>query len=544
MPARARLAYPPLSRRRTNDGPLAVLEAVPHGLTAHLVDGSARPCDAGDLPDLLNWTLRQRLGAKPLRSEALPAGPLLVLTSSALARLVLPSTVPTGAERHPRSDHPLLRQIRAVGWQTDQNGLGPWMRLHPSTGDPACDSIHLAVIDWGALHHDAWNLPTDLAPGRLARLLGKYTSLLRTPVGPPGATGHQLMRDLRPASHRHSVTGALIAAGTRGALTQIVDPAPCEAPPGHRLATDPTAKDPNADIHWWRPPTADEASRAHVVCLAVNLLPLAGSAEIRVSAGPAQYVTRPDFHSKTPGSWLVDLSTAQRHPLLPAPFAGSGPAWHTTPTLNYAVTRQVRPQPTQGWLRSATAAGPYLKPFYERIRAARLAVLEGLGVTGHTDTADVHQTLTNPPHSDPVQRALLYAIHATAEDALTELAQPPTQPDELAPIAWATPAEPTWRPDLLAAVRDNARANLHRKLSLTAAATGYFPLAVAGDHVLYATHTPHLGEVTDRPDCAFTLGIACGHARPVAVRPMTWFTEQCAKGLNAAQSVKEACPSW
>ncbi|MGQ4727711.1 hypothetical protein ACUN3E_08615 [Streptomyces sp. Ju416(a)] len=77
MPARARLAYPPLSRRRTNDGPLAVLEAVPHGLTAHLVDGSARPCDAGDLPDLLNWTLRQRLGAKPLRSEALPAGPLL-----------------------------------------------------------------------------------------------------------------------------------------------------------------------------------------------------------------------------------------------------------------------------------------------------------------------------------------------------------------------------------------------------------------------------------------------------------------------------------
>ncbi|MEU7326943.1 helix-turn-helix transcriptional regulator [Streptomyces griseoviridis] len=275
-PAR-RLAYPPIKARNTSDGSLAVLEAGPSGLIAHLADGRTRPCPAEDLHGLLAWAVN-RLGAAPVRREALPPGPLLVLTPTARARLALPAALPA---RHPRSDHPLLQQARAIGWQSDADGLGPWTRLHPTAGDPACDSIHLAVTDWGALHHDAWNLPERLTPGELAAALGQYTSLVRTPLGPPGACGVQLMRDLRPPAHRHTTTGALLTLGVGGALTRPVDPAPCEAPPGHQLASHRAEKDALADtdIDWWRPPAPHEADCEYVVCLAVNLFRLAGIRE-------------------------------------------------------------------------------------------------------------------------------------------------------------------------------------------------------------------------------------------------------------------------
>ncbi|SOD91528.1 helix-turn-helix transcriptional regulator [Streptomyces sp. Ag109_G2-15] len=144
-----RLVYPPIKARGISDGPLAVLEAGPSGLIAHLADGRTRPCPADDLHGLLTWAVNTPLGAAPVRREALPPAPLLVLTPTARARLALPADLPDLPARHPRSDHPLLQQARAIGWQTDTDGLGPWMRLHPSTGDPACDSIHLAVTDWG-----------------------------------------------------------------------------------------------------------------------------------------------------------------------------------------------------------------------------------------------------------------------------------------------------------------------------------------------------------------------------------------------------------
>lgn len=349
-----------------SDGPLAVLEAGPAGLIAHLADGRTRTCPADDLHGLLAWAVNTPLGAEPVRREALPPGPLLVLTPTARARLALPAGLPDLPARHPRSDHPLLQQARAIGWQTDADGLGPWTRLHPSAGDPACDSIHLAVTGWGALHHDAWNLPERLTPGELAAALGQYTSLVRTPLGPPGACGHQLMRDLRPPAHRHTATGVLLSAGVGGALTRPVDPAPCEAPPGHQLASHRAEQDALADtdIDWWRHPAPDEADRAHVVCLAVNLFHLAGIREIQVADGPAHHVHHPPFDRKRPGSWLVDLSAVPPHPKLPPAFASTGPAWHTTPAVAYAALRvgaaQLEP-PVQGWLRPGPTS-PYLAP--------------------------------------------------------------------------------------------------------------------------------------------------------------------------------------
>lgn len=463
------------------DGPLAVLEAGPSGLIARLADGRTRTCRADDLHGLLAWAVNT-LGAAPVRREALPPGPLLVLTPTARARLALPANLPDLPARHPRSDHPLLQQARAIGWQTDADGLGPWTRLHPSTGDPACDRIHLAVTDWGALHHDTWNLPERLTLSELAAALGQYTSLVRTPLGPPGACGHQLMRDLRPPAHRHTATGALLTVGVRGALTRPVDPAPCEAPPGHQLASHRAEQDALADtdIGWWRQPAPDEADREYVVCLAVNLFHLAGIREIQVADGLPHHVHHPPFDPKRPGSWLVDLSAVPPHPMLPPAFAGTGLAWHTTPAVAYAAMRvgaaQLKP-PVEGWLRPGPTS-PYLAPWYDHLRLARLAVLERLGITDTMDTPDLLAALAALSQADPLQRALLHALHATGQDALAALAQPPAQPDQAALAAWPTPKEPTWRPDLRAAVIANARANLHRKLARTSR-SGYWPLAVA-----------------------------------------------------------------
>ncbi|MEU0248291.1 helix-turn-helix transcriptional regulator [Streptomyces sp. NPDC006235] len=541
-----RLAYPPIKARGMSDGPLTVLEAGPSGLIAHLADGRTRTCPADDLHGLLAWAVNTPLGAAPVRRESLPPGPLLVLTATARARLTLPAGLPDLPARHPRSDHPLLQQARTIGWQTDADGLGPWTRLHPSAGDPACDSIHLAITDWGALHHDAWNLPERLTPGELAATLGQYASLVRTPLGPPGACGHQLMRDLRPPAHRHTATGAQLTAGVRGALTMPVDPAPCEAPPGHQLASHRAEQDAlaDADIDWWRHPAPDEADRAYVVCLAVNLLHLAGSNEIRVADGPAHHVHHPPFDPKRPGSWLVDLSAVPQHPLLPPAFADTGLAWHTTPAVAYAALRMgaAQLQPVQGWLRPGPT-GPYLAPWYDHLRLARLTVLERLGITATLEIPGLLAALTDLPRADPLQRSLLHVLHTTAQDAFEALAQPPAQPDQAALAAWPSPKEPSWRPDLRAAAVANARANLHRKLARTSR-SGYWPLAVAGGHIVYATRTPHLTEITDTPYSDFRIGISPGHVLPVAVRPLHWYTARCAEGTNPAQLLKDTCLSW
>ncbi|MFF7879068.1 hypothetical protein ACFZDM_33145 [Streptomyces californicus] len=359
------------------------------------------------------------------------------------------------------------------------------MRLHPTTGDPACESIHLAITTWGALHQDAWQLPEDLSPTQLAAAIGQYANLVRTPTGVPGTCGHRLMGDLRPPEHRHTVTRALVARGVPSALTTRADPAPCEAPPGHQLAGEDTLAD--TDIDWWRPPTPEEATRPHVVCFAVNLHHFADSNNIRVSDAPAEHVFHPAFDSKTPGSWFVDLSESNPHPLLPPAFASNGLAWHTTPALAYATLRGLRPQPVRAWLR-LKRSNPYLDPWYERVRKARLAVLQSLGLTTDLDTPDLLTALGDLPRADRVQRALLKALDATAQDAFTVLDRPPAQPDQALLSSWPTPDDPTWRPDLRAAVTANARANVHRKLSRTAR-DGNIPLAVSGGHLLYATHT-------------------------------------------------------
>ncbi|WP_328842837.1 helix-turn-helix domain-containing protein [Streptomyces sp. NBC_00258] len=546
LPAAERLAYP-TAGRRTTAGPLAVVDDDPgQGLAAHFPDGHRHTFAADRFAGLLSWALTAGLGAPSLKPGAgLNAGPLLVLTEAAAARLALPLHPPTPPQRHPRSDHPLLQQLRAIGWQTDSQGLGPWTTLHPSTADPVRDAVHLAVTAWGALYRDDWQLPAHLNAAQLARLLGQYTSLLRTPLGPPGVCGHRLMSDLRPPPRQHAVTRIPLCPGAPGALTEHVDPAPCEAPAGHRLTVGRAAADSLAveDLSWWRTPTDAETDCEHVVCLAVNLPYVADSNNVRIANGPAHEVNQPAFDRKTPGSWLVALPPVRpQHPYLPSPFVTEDLAWHPTPAVAYAQDRGVTIRPVKGWLRTGQA-GPYLYPWYDRLRRAHFTALESLGITAGMPPDAFAAALHDLPHGDPAGVTLLRAVHASADGGIARLAAQPADPDHNPALPWPSPADPSWRPDLLAALTANTRAHVHRKLCLTAR-TGHFPLAVHTGHIIYATRTPSILEITGDADSGFKVGISAGHVRPVAVRSMDWFLDHCCQGQNPAQRLKNATTPW
>lgn len=539
VPPVRRLDYPSRGRR-TTAGPLAVLQADPGaGLVAHLTTGTTLPCPAHNTAQLLSWAVTAGLGTPAVHPTGLKTGPLLVLTDTATAHLNLPLTPPTPAQRHPRSDYPLLLQLHDIGWQSDAQGLDAWCTVHPRDGDPAADAIHLAITDWGALHRDDWQLPAGLTAPQLAAFLGQYQRLLRTPTGTPAACGHRLMSDLRPAPHHHATTRALLCPGRAGALTRSVAPAPCEAPEGHRLARGRPAADSLAigDIDWWRPPTDAETASPHVLCLAVNLLHVADSNNIPVADGPARPADHPAFHRKTPGSWLVDLSGVPGHPHLPAPFPADGPAWHPTEAVAYAQQCGIPIQPMKGYLRTGTCR-PYLTFWYQHIRQAHFAALARLGITKEMPPDAYCHAVEHLTGNDSTDLALLRAVHASALGGIDMLANQPRDPDHIPGQPFDTPRSPTWRPDLRASILANARANLHRKLAMTAR-TGRFPLAVYQDRIIYASHSPSLTDLTDDPESAFRLGLSPGQVRPVATRSMAWYLQQCGQQANPAHALKE-----
>jgi hypothetical protein len=208
----------------------------------------------------------------------------------------------------------------------------------------------------------------------------------------------------------------------------------------------------------------------------------------------------------------------------------------------YALERGVTIRPVKGWLRTGPA-GLYLNPWYDRIRRAHFTVLERLGITAQMTPDALLAALHNLPHGDPVEVALLRAVHASADGGITSLAAQPTDPDHNPPQPWPTPNDPSWHPELRAALTANARANVHRKLCLTAR-TGHFPLAVHEGHIVYATRTPSILEITGEAGCGFRVGISPGHVRPVAVRGMDWLLDHCRQGENPARLLKNAATAW
>ncbi|MFJ4732538.1 telomere-associated protein Tap [Streptomyces sp. NPDC088770] len=555
FPATTHVASTPRSRSAPSPtvkptGPLAVIDHA-DTLTAHFTNGTQLPLNTSNLVDLLRWALDSGLRRDSLSPHDKPGDPLLVLTAAASTALGLPAELDDRAALRLPGTHPALVRLTQAGFKLTHRGFGPWPRAYLPPVNNKRRSVQLAILAWGALAEDGWHLP-PLPPADLTRLLGLYTERLLTPRGSTAVCGQELMTALRPPTKpvRDPSSGTWVSGPNPGALHEALEPAPPEAPDTHPLAEGRPPEQAMQEEAWdWsRQPDAQETSRyPHVVGLDTNLAFLSAASSLSVALNsPPRHVIAPAFDKKVPGCWYCDLSQADLDPRLPSPFtatgqAPTGPAWYTTPTLEYAQTLGVDVRPIEAYLRDE--AGRYLDPWYKRLRNAYMDTMADLGVHEKIPQADYLTAMSKLTAADPAQLALLAAIKATAKGGLGKLREGPR--NLAGPYTrWPALNKPTWRPDIRAAVVAKARVILHSKIRKLAEQTGRYPLAVLSDCVLYPASTSSaLDIIPDGPDQQgikglIRLGVNPGCSKEEGVQSMSWYQHQLTQGLNPARYVK------
>ncbi|MEV6948555.1 helix-turn-helix transcriptional regulator [Streptomyces sp. NPDC051172] len=536
----------------TPAGPLAVIDHT-DTLIAHFTNGTRLPLDTDHLVGLLQWTLGSGLRREKLTAYDRDGDPLIVLTPAASTAVGLPAVLDDRVGLRLADSHPIITQLRQAGFRLTRRGFGPWPRVYRPIKNNKRASVQLAVTAWGALSQDGWNLPS-LPPADLARVLGTYTDRLLTPRGSTAVCGEELMTALRPPTRpgRDPDGTGWISAPHRGALHEPLEPAPPEAPDAHPLAQGRPPEQAMEEEAWdWsRPPTEQESTDfPHIVGLDTNLafVASASGASVGLNASP-RHVIAPAFDKKVPGCWYCDLTRAPLDPRLPSPFtatgeAPTGPAWYATPTLAYAQELGMDVKPIEAYLRDDH--GPYLTPWYERLRDAYLATMADLGVHQKISQADYLTAMKTLATADPALLGLLAAIKATGKGGLGKLREGPRE--ITAPYTrWPALDKPTWRPDIRAAVVSRTRVNLHRKMRKMAEETGRYPLAVLSDCALYPARTPTALDVVPSgpdeqgmPGC-LRLGVNPGLAKEEGVQTMVWYQHQHAQGLNPARYIKDS----
>ncbi|MFC7846409.1 telomere-associated protein Tap [Streptomyces sp. NPDC057382] len=503
---------------RFENGPLAVVDADSEGrVLAYCTGGLVLDVPATTLPALVAWTLEEaRLGQPRLAGAGKDGDPLLVLTETALERYGLPVALTDEERRTGRlpEDHKVVRHLARADWKLTKRGFGPWARIYrPATGaERAC--VQLCVPSWRALDPRHWGDAAQLPPAELARLLGRYASLVMTPRGSTAVTGLELMTALHPPTRASEpdAHGRRHSERNPGSLGKDpVDCAPCEAPDGHPLLADlprfhvrgPDEKLFEEAYDWARPMTDDECALRHLVGIDVNMAFAAGANGLVVGLGGPTHVRAPEFDAKLPGSWLVDLSHVDLSRvrtgkerwadldagLLPSPFTPTGerpegPAWYATPTVAYAVELGYEVRPIEAYLRYDN--GRYLDAWYGRLRDAYLATMADLGVHADMAPADFLAAMAGYRDRDPQAAIVADAIKATVKGGLGKLRERPRGEGWRPGRPWRALSRPTWRPDIRAAVISRTRINLHRKMVKHAAFTGQYPVAVLSDCVVYA----------------------------------------------------------
>ncbi|TDC77642.1 transcriptional regulator, partial [Streptomyces hainanensis] len=301
---------------------------------------------------------------------------------------------------------------------------------------------------------------------------------------------------------------------------------------------------------WIRAPdllTDAECAAPWAVGLDVNMAFAAAANRLVVGLGEALHTDGPRFDKRLPGSWYVDLSHLALDPRLPNPFtpAGTrpeGPAWYTTPTVAYAAELGADVRPLEAWLRPES--GPYLDPWYERLRDAYLATMADLGVTKDLDDPAFLAAMAAARAGEPGPAAVLSAIKATVKGGIGKLRERPQGLRHRPGDRWPALDRPTWRPDIRAAVIATARVNMHRKMSRMAAA-GRYPIAVLSDCVVYPGPGPSPLDVLPRtPEGrpvpgAFRLGVSPGMVKLEGVRELWWAAELLEQGHNPARHIKD-----
>jgi DNA-binding transcriptional regulator YiaG len=532
-------------------GPLAVLDGAG---TAYLTDGRTLTCAAATVAQLVEWALAAGLGQGRLHRSGRDADPLVVLTADVAERLGLPSRLTDRRGLRLPEDHPVVRDLVAAGWQLTRRGFGPWARIYqPIEGSSGRRCVQLAVVTWDALDARAWGEADQLAPAELARVLGTYATRVLTPRGSTAVNGLELMTALRPPTRAvRDGVGGWTSGPVPGSLTRPVDPAPPEAPDEHPVAhgrPEGQALDEEA-YEWVRDPellTDAECALPWAVGIDVNMAFAAAANRLSVGLSEPVHTDGPRFDKKIPASWYVDLSHIETDPRLPNPFTPTGdrptgPAWYATPTVAYAVELGADVHPLQAWIRPES--GPYLDPWYERLRDAYLATMADLGVTKDLTEEEFLDAMAGHKQTDPCMAAVLSAIKATVKGGVGKLRERPQGARYRPGERWPALERPTWRPDIRGAVIAAARTNMHRKMMKMAAA-GHFPLAVLSDCVVYPSPGPSPLDLLPRtPEGnpvpgTFRLGVSPGMVKLEGTQPFVDMVGLADAGANPARHIKD-----
>ncbi|MGP4004210.1 telomere-associated protein Tap, partial [Streptomyces sp. 8N706] len=301
---------------------------------------------------------------------------------------------------------------------------------------------------------------------------------------------------------------------------------------------------------WVRDPKLlcdEECLLPFAIGLDINTAFLAAAARLVVGLSGPEYVQRPVFDKKIPGSWYVDLSHIELDPRLPSPFTPSGqrpegPAWYQTHTVAYAAELGYDVRPVDAYLRRET--GAYLDPWHDRLKDAYVQTMADLGVTTDLDDHAFLAAMEHHKQADPGMAAVLAAIKSTVKGGVGKLRERPQGRHYRDGERWPALERPTWRPDIRAAVISKARVNMHRKMLKTAEATGQYPLAVLSDCVVYASPGPsplHFLPYTTsgKPlPGSFRLGPTPGLCKVEGVQGMAWAVDLMEQGYNPARHIK------
>ncbi|MET8682399.1 helix-turn-helix domain-containing protein [Streptomyces sp. NPDC004647] len=549
---------------RFTNGPLAVLDG---DGTAYCPGGLVLECPAKTLPQLVEWTLSEaRLGAARLHRSGKDADPLIVLTEAAAVQLGLPAELTDRRGLRLPDDHPVIKELGRAKWQLTRRGFGPWPRIYRPAISGQRQCVQLAVLPWGALDPRDWGKSwvAQVAGGQvpaaeIARVLGTYATRVLPPRGGGATCGVALMEALRPPTRavKDEATGTYVSGPMPGSLTAPVDPAPPEAPPEHPVPYALWGRDRPEDqaldeeaYEWIRDPellTDAECARAFAVGIDVNMAFAAAANRLIVGLGAPVHVKAPVFDKKLPGSWRVDLSHIELDPRLPNPFTPhgdqpAGPAWYATPTLAYALELGASVEPIEAWIRPEN--GPYLDPWYARLRDAYMHTMIELGVAGDLDEPDFLAAMERHKSVDPGLAAVLTAIKATVKGGVGKLRERPQGARYRPGDRWSALDRPTWRPDIRAAVISTARVNMHRKMAKLAAAADLYPIALLSDCVVYLSDGPSPVDVLPRtPDGrpvpgGFRLGVSPGMVKHEGTQPFLWAAEMLDAGHNPARHIK------
>lgn len=553
----AQRAAKPATDPRFPHGPLAVLDG---DGSAYGVNGIVLDCPATTVPELVEWTLHESgLGAAKLNRYGKDSDPLIVLTAAAAVKLGLPERLEGHEQRRSLrlpEDHPVVKQVAKAKWQLTQRGFGPWARIYRKAQGRDRQCVQLAILSWDALDERSWPGVSEMEPADIARVLGVYATRVITPRGSTAVSGLELMTALRPPTRavQDRETGNWVSGHNPGSLgTQPMDPAPPEATPEHPVVVNAGWKGGFLDeeaYQWVRDVdllSYEECMLPYAVGLDLNTAFLAAAARLVVGMSEPEYVQRPEFDKRIPGSWYVNLSGIEMDPRLPSPFTPSGkrpegPAWYQTHTVAYAQELGYNVAPIEAYLRRET--GAYLDPWHDRLKNAYVDTLADLGVTKDLSDAEFIAAMEHHKQNDPALAAVLSAIKATVKGGVGKLRERPQGKSYIEGERWPALERPTWRPDIRAAVISKARVNMHRKLRNMADMTGLYPLAVLSDCVVYPSpgtspldFLPYAASGKPQPG-GFRLGPTPGLAKVEGVQELSWAVDLMEKGLNPARHVK------